>query len=54
MIKDLKIYLLNSSTIALSFTGIENSLKILLLLLSIIYTIVKIHETIKNKKDANK
>lgn len=50
-INDLKLYGLNSIAMAVSFTNIENTLKIILLLASIIYTITKTIELIKNKND---
>jgi hypothetical protein len=48
-----KLYLLNSLTMVITFTNIENTLKIMLLLLSIVYTGVKIYESLKPKKDEN-
>jgi hypothetical protein len=36
---------------AISFSNVEATLKILLLCVSIVYTIMKIIELIKNKKD---
>jgi len=48
-----KLYIINSLTFFMTFTNIENTLKILLLILSIIYTSVKIYETLnenRNKK----
>jgi hypothetical protein len=44
-----KLYLLNSLTMIITFTNIENTLKILLLILSIIYTCVKIYESFTKK-----
>ena len=44
-IEDLKIYGLNSSVMALSFTEIEMALKIILLIATIIYTV---HKTVIN------
>ncbi len=46
-IQDLKIGILNGITFGVSFTHIENGLKIILLLLSIGYTAQKIYETYK-------
>lgn len=46
---DLKIYGLNLSAFAISFTQVENTLKILLLIVSIGYTIQKWHEFRKNQ-----
>ncbi len=50
-INDLKLYTLNSLAMAISFTNVENILKIILLLASIIYTIMKTIELIKAKND---
>jgi hypothetical protein len=52
---DLKIYTLNSVAMAISFTNVENTLKIVLLLVSILYTIIKTVQLVKNKnnKDGN-
>lgn len=49
-IQDLKIYLLNISTLLLSFSNIEMVLKIMLLLVSIGYTVTKWYEIYQNKK----
>ncbi len=48
---DLKLYFLNSITMALSFSNIESTLKIILLIASIFYTILKTIETLKKKND---
>lgn len=50
-INDLKLYAFNSIAMAVSFTNIENTLKIILLFASIIYTFMKIIELIKGKND---
>jgi len=50
-IQDLKIGILNAVTLGVSFTHIENSLKVILLVLSIGYTAQKIYETHKKKND---
>ena len=47
---DWKMYGLNSLVMFLSFTNIEAILKIVLLLASIVYTIMKILELYKDKK----
>ena len=52
----IKLYCLNALTIYLSFTNLETTLKIVLLLISIIYTSMKIYDwvlTKLNKKDGN-
>jgi hypothetical protein len=51
-IEDLKLGIFNAITLGISFTHVENSLKVILLLLSIGYTAQKIYETYK-KKDSN-
>jgi hypothetical protein len=48
---DLKLYFLNAITMALSFSNIENALKIILLIASIFYTVLKTIETYKNKNN---
>ena len=52
-INDLRILGFNASTMAISFTNIESALKVLLLLASIIYTVLKIIE-MSNKNEADK
>ncbi len=47
---DWKMYGLNSLVMFLSFTNIEAILKIILLLASIVYTIMKIVELYRDKK----
>lgn len=48
---DLRLAIFNAITLGISFTAVENSLKIILLLASIIYTIQKIYDTHKKKRD---
>jgi hypothetical protein len=48
---DLKLYFFNAITMALSFSNIENFLKIILLIASIFYTILKTIETLNKKND---
>jgi hypothetical protein len=50
----LRVYLLNALTLMMSFTNLEAKLKIMLLLISIIYTLMKIWDWVQiriNKKD---
>lgn len=49
--EDMKIAFINMITLGVSFTAIENWLKITLLIVSIVYTIMKIIEIKKVKKD---
>jgi hypothetical protein len=52
----IRLYCLNALTIYLSFTNLETTLKILLLLISIVYTSMKIYDWVLiklNKKDGN-
>lgn len=47
---DLKIGILNSVTLMLSFTTIEATLRIALLAVSIIYTGIKLYKIIKERR----
>jgi hypothetical protein len=51
---DIKLYIFNIITLGVSFTAVENSLKIILLLASIVYTFQKIYATYKRKNEADK
>lgn len=46
---DMKLYAINSATLMISFTNIEMSLKLILLLFTIIYTLLKIKNLNKEK-----
>jgi hypothetical protein len=48
---DLKLYFLNSITMALSFSNIESTLRILLVIASLFYTILKTIETLRKKNN---
>tara|TARA_R100000773_G_scaffold19165_1_gene17269 strand:- start:25529 stop:25687 length:159 start_codon:yes stop_codon:yes gene_type:complete len=48
--EDLKIYGLNSSVFAISFTQIEMALKIILLVATIVYTVQKIYKNSEQNK----
>jgi hypothetical protein len=50
-LNDLKLYGLNSAAMAISFSNVEATLKIFLLLISIVYTIMKTIELMKKKSD---
>lgn len=50
-LEDIKLYFFNASAMVVSFTNVERTLKIFLLCASIIYTILKIIELKKNRKD---
>ncbi len=54
--QDIKLGVFNGLSLMISFTHVENSLKIILLLASIIYTFQKIYEGYKkrNKNEKNK
>jgi hypothetical protein len=54
MIDNLKIYLLNTSVFIISLSKVEASLKVFLLLLSIIYTGIKIIDWFKKRKNETK
>ena len=47
--ESMKLYMFNSLALVMTFTNIENALKITLLILSIIYTGVKIYEHFNKK-----
>jgi len=47
---DIKVLLLNTATLAISFSQIESILKLVLLIASIIYTVQRSHNLYKNKK----
>jgi len=49
---DIRLYVLNGFSLVVSFTQVEMALKIILLLVSIIYTLAKIKE-IKDNKNKN-
>jgi len=51
---DLRLYTFNIITLGVSFTAVEDSLKIILLLASIVYTVQKIYDTYKKKNEADK
>jgi hypothetical protein len=53
-LNDLKLYSLNSLAMVVSFSNVEAVLKIGLLCVSIVYTVMKIIELIKKKKNDNK
>lgn len=48
---DIRLYALNGFSLVISFTQVEMALKIILLLVSIIYTLAKIKEIKDNKKN---
>lgn len=50
-IQDLRLAFFNAISLGVSFTAVENSLKIILLLASIIYTVQKIILMKKNKSN---
>ena len=53
-VQDSRLAFFNAISLGVSFTAVENSLKIILLLASIIYTFQKIYETYKKKKSNDK
>lgn len=53
-VQDLRIAFFNAISLGVSFTQVENSLKIILLIASIVYTFQKIYEThIKKNSGVN-
>lgn len=53
-VQDLRLAFFNAISLGISFTAVENSLKIILLVASIVYTIQKIYETHIRKNETNK
>lgn len=49
--EDVKIGLFNTVSLFISFTNIESFLKILLLLVSIVYTGLKVYDMLKKRND---
>lgn len=49
--ESMKLYAINSLTLVMTFTNIENTLKIMLLLMSIVYTGVKIYQSLTKKNE---
>ena len=47
---DIKVLLLNTTTLAISFSQIESILKLVLLVASIIYTVQRSHDLYKKRK----
>jgi len=48
---DLKLIALNTSTLLISFAAVENMLKFVLLVVSIVYTIQRIQSLYKNREE---
>lgn len=51
--ESMKLYMLNSLALVITFTNVENILKLTLLVLSIIYTGVKIYESLNKNTNEN-
>jgi hypothetical protein len=49
-----KIYALNTTSMIISFSNIEQTLKIILLTVSIFYTIIQTFKLLNKKDDTNK
>lgn len=52
--ENFKLFIFNSLAFAFSFANIEQYLKIILLLCSIVYTCIQIYKTLTKKNNANK
>lgn len=48
---DLKLFFLNSATLAVSFSAVEDALKLVLLILSIVYTVQRMNALYNKKKE---
>jgi len=51
---DIKLYFFNAFSLGMTFTAVENGLKLFLLLASIVYTLQKIYQTHRTKKNDKK
>lgn len=49
---DLKLFAINSITLAISFSAVEDALKLILLIVSIVYTIQRSHDLYKKRKES--
>ena len=52
-IGDLRLYMINSVALAVSITNVEVAMKLILLSISIVYTVMKIIDLKTNKKNKN-
>jgi uncharacterized membrane protein YesL len=52
--QSLKIYALNTTSMIISFSNIEQTLKIILLTVSIVYTLIQTFKLLNKKDDTNK
>lgn len=52
--ENIKVVAVNGTIMGLSFTNIENTMKLLLLAMSIVYTGIMIYKLLTKKEDANK
>lgn len=48
---DIKLMLFNAATLAISFSAIENALKLILLVASIVYTFQRSYDLYKKRKE---
>lgn len=48
---DIKLFFLNSATLAVSFSALEDALKLVLLILSILYTAQRMSDLYKKRKE---
>lgn len=51
--QDLKIYLLNTFSLSLSMSNIETALKLCLLLVSLVYTGVRLYKELRKPNEKN-
>jgi hypothetical protein len=52
--EQIRVYAVNGTIFGLSFTNLENTMKLILLGLSIVYTAIMIYKILTKKNDANK
>ena len=49
-VNDIKLFAINTATLAISFSAVEDALKLVLLVVSIVYTVQRSYELYKKRK----
>lgn len=50
---DIKLFAINTTTLAISFSAVEDTLKLILLVISIVYTAQRSYDLYQKKKEDN-
>jgi hypothetical protein len=50
-VNDIKLFAINTATLAISFSAVEDALKLVLLVVSIVYTVQRSYELYKKRKE---